>query len=139
MGNLYLMTTILERKNAKNYDNLFQGNNLHVIFWTLGFGTVSSEIRDYLGLETSEKAVAFSVLEEDLSALEEGLFSDFTADFLSAFSSVLFGSAAGFLSAFSFFSSSADEVEGWSVGCGVCTTTGIGLACLLKSRRVQMT
>lgn len=65
MGNLYLMTTILERKNAKNYDNLFQGNNLHVIFWALGFGTVSSEIRNYLGLETSEKAVAFSVLEED--------------------------------------------------------------------------
>jgi nitrogen regulatory protein PII len=65
MGNLYLMTTIMDRKKANKYLNLFQENNLHVIFWFLGYGTVSNEILDYLGLESPEKAVALSVLDED--------------------------------------------------------------------------
>lgn len=65
MGSLYLMTTIVERKMADKYVNLFQENNLHVIFRTLGFGTVSNDVLDYLGLESNEKAVAFSVLEEN--------------------------------------------------------------------------
>ena len=64
MGSLYLMTTIMDRKKANKYLNLFQENNLHVIFWLLGYGTVSNEVLDYLGLDSSEKAVAFSVLEE---------------------------------------------------------------------------
>ncbi len=65
MGSLYLMTTIMDRKKANKYLNLFQENNLHVIFWCLGYGTVSNEILDYLGLESPEKAVAFSVLDEE--------------------------------------------------------------------------
>ena len=65
MGSLYLMTTIMDRKKANKYLNLFQENNLHVIFWLLGYGTVSNEVLDYLGLESPEKAVAFSVLEEE--------------------------------------------------------------------------
>ena len=65
MGNIYLMTTIMDRKIANKYLNLFQENNLHVIFWLLGFGTASNEVLDYLGLDSVEKAVAFSVLEEN--------------------------------------------------------------------------
>lgn len=65
MGSLYLMTTIVDRKIANKYLNLFQENDLHVIFWSLGFGTASNEVLDYLGLDSIEKAVAFSVLEED--------------------------------------------------------------------------
>lgn len=65
MGSLYLMTSIMDRKKANKYLNLFQENNLHVIFWLLGYGTVSNEVMDYLGLESPEKAVAFSVLDED--------------------------------------------------------------------------
>lgn len=64
MGSLYLMTTIMDRKKANKYLTLFQENNLHVIFWLLGYGTVSNEVLDYLGLDSLEKAVAFSVLEE---------------------------------------------------------------------------
>ena len=59
MGSLYLMTSIMDRKKANKYLNLFQENNLHVIFWLLGYGTVSNEVLDYLGLESPEKAVAF--------------------------------------------------------------------------------
>lgn len=65
MGSLYLMTTIVDRKVEKKYFNLFSENGLHVVFWSLGFGTASNEIMDYLGLESTEKAVAFSVLDED--------------------------------------------------------------------------
>lgn len=54
----------MDRKAANKYMNLFQENDLHVIFWLLGYGTVSNEVLDYLGLESPEKSVAFSVLEE---------------------------------------------------------------------------
>ncbi len=64
MGNLYLMTTIVNRKDMKKYIETFQKNNLHVMYLTLGRGTAANEVLDYLGLETAEKAVAFSVVEE---------------------------------------------------------------------------
>ena len=64
MGSIYLMTTIVDRKIASKYVELFQENDLNVMYLTLGYGTVSSEVLDYLGLESKEKAVAFSVLEE---------------------------------------------------------------------------
>ena len=65
MGNLYLMTTITDRKSADKYVNLFRENDVHVIFAALGFGTVTNDILDYLGLESNEKAVTFSVVEEE--------------------------------------------------------------------------
>lgn len=65
MGNLYLMTTIMDRKKANKYRDLFQENNLQVIFWSLGMGTASNEVLDYLGLDAQEKAVSISVVEEN--------------------------------------------------------------------------
>ena len=65
MGNLYLMTTIVDRKIAKKYFDLYQDNDLNVMFLSLGFGTAANEILDYFGLESSEKAVSFCVLEEN--------------------------------------------------------------------------
>lgn len=65
MGNLYLMTTIVERNMANAYLEVFQKNQVHVVYRTLGYGTVSNDILDYLGLDTNEKAVSFSVVEED--------------------------------------------------------------------------
>ena len=65
MGSLYMMTTIVDRKIAQRYTELYQENDLNVAFLSLGYGTVSNEILDYLGLESPEKAVAFSVLDED--------------------------------------------------------------------------
>ncbi|MBO5347546.1 MAG: P-II family nitrogen regulator [Lachnospiraceae bacterium] len=64
MGNLYLMTTIVDRKIVNKYIELYQENNLHVMYLTLGFGTAANEVLDYLGLDSTEKAVAYSVLEE---------------------------------------------------------------------------
>ena len=64
MGNLYLMTTIVDRKDVNRYIDLFKENNMNVMHLTLGFGTAANEIMDYLGLESREKAVSFSVVEE---------------------------------------------------------------------------
>lgn len=57
------MTTIVDRKIVNKYIELYQDNNLHVMYLTLGFGTAANEVLDYLGLESTEKAVAYSVLE----------------------------------------------------------------------------
>ena len=64
MGNIYLMTTIVNRKIVKRYLELYQENNLQVMFISLGFGPANNEVLDYLGLESTEKAVALSVIEE---------------------------------------------------------------------------
>lgn len=68
MNNLYLMTTIVDRKKAKNYFELYQENGHNVMFVSLGFGTAANEILDYIGLDNSEKAVAISVI--DITAWE---------------------------------------------------------------------
>lgn len=65
MGNIYLMTTIVDRKIIKKYLELYSENDLFVMFLTLGYGTASNEILDYLGLDSTEKAVSYSVVEED--------------------------------------------------------------------------
>lgn len=64
MGSLYMMTTIVDRKIVSKYVELYQENNLNVMFHSLGSGTAANDILDYLGLESTEKAVSFSVLEE---------------------------------------------------------------------------
>ncbi len=65
MGNIYLMTTIVDRKIIKKYLELYRENELYVMFLTLGYGTASNEVLDYLGLDSIEKAVAYSVVEEN--------------------------------------------------------------------------
>ena len=65
MGNLYLMTTVVDRKIAKKYLNLYKENGQNVLFLAFGSGTASSEILDYLGLEHAEKTVVFSIVEEE--------------------------------------------------------------------------
>lgn len=64
MGKLCMMTTIVSRKQLKKYLRLYQEEALQVMFITLGAGTASGDILDYLGLEAAEKAVLFHVLEE---------------------------------------------------------------------------
>ena len=65
MGKLYLTTTIVDRKNGSKYAKLYKDNGLAVTFMTLGTGTASSDVLDYLGLESTEKTVIFTVQEEE--------------------------------------------------------------------------
>ena len=64
MGNLYLMSTIVDRKILKNYVDLYKENGQNVMFLTLGVGTATNEMLDYFGLDVNEKAIALSILEE---------------------------------------------------------------------------
>ena len=64
MGNLYMMTTIASRKDAPRYAEVFRDNNLNVMLVSMGYGTATNEVLDFLGLDSNEKAITFSVLEE---------------------------------------------------------------------------
>lgn len=64
MGSLNLVTTIVDRKIIHRYMDVYQANDLQVAFLALGYGTASNEILDYLGLESNQKAVAFSLMED---------------------------------------------------------------------------
>lgn len=65
MGNLYMMTTIVDRKIASSYAQLYQENELNIMFLSLGYGTVSNETMDLLGLESKEKTVVTAIVEEE--------------------------------------------------------------------------
>lgn len=60
-----MMTTIVDRKIVKKYIDLYKENGQNVMFLTLGVGTATNEMLDYLGLDVNEKAIASSVVEED--------------------------------------------------------------------------
>lgn len=66
MGRLYLMTTIINRNLMKKYPSLYKEEGMQVMLITLGRGTASGDVLDYLGLESTEKTIVFSVLEESI-------------------------------------------------------------------------
>lgn len=63
MSDICLMTTIVDRSNSKKYFDFYKQEELHVMYVTMGHGTARGDILDYLGLEASEKTVAFHFLE----------------------------------------------------------------------------
>lgn len=63
MSDICLMTTIVDRNNSKKYFDFYKQEELHVMYVTMGKGTARGDILDYLGLEASEKMVAFHFLE----------------------------------------------------------------------------
>lgn len=62
MSKLNLMTTIVDRNQVRKYLHLYEEEGLQIMLVTLGDGTASGDVLDYLGLEATEKAVIFSVL-----------------------------------------------------------------------------
>lgn len=64
MSKLFLMTTIINRNLTKKFLKLYDEEGLEVMLISLGAGTASGDILDYLGLEATEKATIFTVLEE---------------------------------------------------------------------------
>lgn len=65
MSKLNLMTTIVNRSQARKYLHLYEEEGLQIMLVTLGDGTASGAVLDYLGLEATEKAVIFSVLTDE--------------------------------------------------------------------------
>ena len=64
MSDVYIMTTIIDRKNSKKYIDLYKKDKLEVMYITLGEGTARGDILDYLGLEASEKKVIFNFVQQ---------------------------------------------------------------------------
>lgn len=64
MSDIYIMTTIIDRKNSKKYIDLYKKDKLEVMYITLGDGTARGDILDYLGLEASEKMVIFNFVQQ---------------------------------------------------------------------------
>lgn len=62
MSEIYLMMTITERKRADVFINFYETHQVDVHTVTLGRGTASSEMLDFLGLENSEKTVILSIV-----------------------------------------------------------------------------
>lgn len=65
MSKLNLMTTIVDRNQVRKYFHLYEEEGLQIMLVTLGDGTASGDVLDYLGLEATEKAVIFSVLTDE--------------------------------------------------------------------------
>lgn len=65
MSKLNLMTTIVDRNQVRKYLYLYEEEGLQIMLVTLGDGTASGDVLDYLGLEATEKAVIFSVLTDE--------------------------------------------------------------------------
>lgn len=64
MSDVYIMTTIIDRKNSKKYIDLYKKDKLEIMYITLGEGTARGDILDYLGLEASEKMVIFNFVQQ---------------------------------------------------------------------------
>lgn len=60
MNEIYMMVIITNRSMREIIRAFFQHNDLTVTLSALGYGTASSAVLDYLGLEATEKAAYFS-------------------------------------------------------------------------------
>ena len=59
MSELYLLVTITSRNLTKSFTSFYEEMGLPVSVITVRYGTASSEILDYFGLDGSEKSVLF--------------------------------------------------------------------------------
>ena len=64
MNELNMLVTIASRKMTKPFTEFYSEQGLPVSFVTVGYGTASSEILDYFGLDGSEKSVMFHFITE---------------------------------------------------------------------------
>lgn len=62
MSELFLMTTISRRERLAELLELYNEEHVDVDYVTLGSGTISMDAKDFLGIESREKAIVFSVI-----------------------------------------------------------------------------
>lgn len=96
MSEIYMMVTVTNRSRAEKFLSFYKERQLEVMLVTLGAGTANSEMLDYFGLETSEKAVIFSFvtdgvwkrIKKDLQQLMQIDIPDRGIAFIIPFSSI---------------------------------------------------
>lgn len=64
MSELYMMVTITNRKYMSKFAALYRENQIEVGTVSLGMGTASSSILDYMGLEDDDKSICFHFVTE---------------------------------------------------------------------------
>lgn len=81
MNEIYMMGIITNRGMRDKFIAFFKSNNIHVTLTTLGTGTASSAILDYLGIEAAEKAVYFAFVTLDTwKSLKKELYNKVKID-----------------------------------------------------------
>lgn len=65
MSELYMMVTITNRNLTKRFTNFYNDQGLELSLVTVGTGTASNEILDYLGLDGSEKSVMLHFITDE--------------------------------------------------------------------------
>ena len=81
MSELNLMMTITDRALEKRFMSFYREHHLEVILATVGRGTATNEVLDYLGLDEVEKVVCMSVVTGELwKELKEGLQTSLQID-----------------------------------------------------------
>lgn len=81
MNELYMLVTITSRNLTKRYTTFYEKQGLPVSFITVGYGTASSEVLDYFGLDGSEKSVLFHfVTDGTWKNVKKGLRLDMQID-----------------------------------------------------------
>ena len=66
MSQLFLLTTIADRRRLPDFMSVYEEHRLRVNMVALGRGTATDETMDLLGLDSSEKAVCFSFVTDTL-------------------------------------------------------------------------
>lgn len=81
MNELYIMISIINRRQIKRFQTLYSEAGASLAMTALGRGTAASDILDYFGLAASEKAVLFHVVTRQTwktikSGLQKKLYID---------------------------------------------------------------
>ena len=61
MSQLYAMISIVNRRQLKRFQNLYEEHGISLGVVMLGRGTAVSEVLDYFGLAAAEKAISCSI------------------------------------------------------------------------------
>ena len=81
MSQLYLLVSIVDRRQSKKFQAFYDKNGLSLSAVTTGRGTAASDILDFFGLEGSEKGVLFHVVSGEMwKKLKPGLQREMKID-----------------------------------------------------------
>ena len=100
---LELLVTIVGKRKAEYYTDLIQSLDVNMQVTAFGRGTADTKMLMYLGLDDSEKAVIFSVIQENMipkamnlldekfKTIKDGKGVAFTIPFTSVIGTLIFG------------------------------------------------
>lgn len=81
MSEVYMMVTVTNRSRVEKFLSFYKEKQLNTMLITLGAGTASGDMLDYLGLEAAEKAVVFSVITDGTwKTIKKGLENQMKID-----------------------------------------------------------